>query len=138
MSPLLLAVLVSIAAAQFCEIYKEYKNVDYGVLQSQDSSRTYYTNNLNCKWQLSSSNTDTRYKIKILEFNTECAWDSLYVYESPSKENQIGRLCGNRLGFENTIVSSGNSMYLEFSSDPYGVSTGFKIEFQSFGTNSLI
>ena len=74
----------------------------------------YYENNKECKMTIRFS-ADQKVKIELISFHTEGDYDPLKVYDGPEGE-RIANL-GGSINSGDTYTSTGNAMYLEFSSD---------------------
>ena len=84
-----------------------------------------YGNDIDCRWLISSPDAKN-IRLKFLYFKIEDFRDILKVYEGQNIHgNLIDTYAGNS---PSTIVSSGNSMYLRFTSDHSATYQGFKIE----------
>jgi hypothetical protein len=61
----------------------------------------------------------------------------LNIYDGPSTDiKTIARISGNRsdvLGFDNVFISSGEYLTLEFVTDSYGTTSGFKLDYEIIG-----
>uniref|UniRef100_A0A8C2FV93 Metalloendopeptidase n=1 Tax=Cyprinus carpio TaxID=7962 RepID=A0A8C2FV93_CYPCA len=81
-----------------------------------------------CTWTLS---TTPGHRIKLafeeidMEANEECAYDYLEIYDGPNgRATSFGRFCGSKK--TSPVISSGNSMFLQFFSDNSVQKRGFK------------
>ncbi|XP_029142773.1 ovochymase-2-like, partial [Protobothrops mucrosquamatus] len=62
-----------------------------------------------------------------LEENEDCTYDSVTVYENVAKEKEIARLCG--FAVPAPVLSSSNTMLIQFHSDETETYSGFKAVF---------
>merc|ERR1712096_169098 len=84
-----------------------------------------YGNNANCTWSLITE-PGTYMTLNSFQYATERRNDFLYVYDGTSASNrQVVRLSGR--GNQSQITSSGNALYLQFTSDKAKLDVGFKI-----------
>ena len=84
-----------------------------------------YGNEIDCRWLISSPGTKNL-RLEFLYFKIEDFRDILKVYEGQNIHgNLIDTYAGNS---PSTTVSSGNYMYLRFTSDHSATYQGFKIE----------
>ena len=62
-----------------------------------------------------------------LEFQSMCKYDWLEVRDGNSSDSTLigHQLCGNEI--PESITSTGNTLFIRFSSDGSGIKTGFKI-----------
>ena len=88
-----------------------------------------------CTWKISA---DGHRKVQLYSFSfnienhKDCEYDYLTIYDGNSSSGPlIAKLCGSKR--QDTIFSSGNSIYLHFHSDSYEHSTGFKINYSIVG-----
>ena len=98
-----------------------------------------YGSNQHCTWTIEAPvgrivRLDT-FSYEIEYGTVDCLWDALRIYdgESASEINEIAELCG--LNSKSGIASTGNSLYLEFSSNHEGFMDyeGFKIHYSIKG-----
>lgn len=92
-----------------------------------------YANNVTCVWVIQNSNAIGRVlNITFTRFNLEhsigCVFDMLEIFDGPTREfPRIGRYCGDTLPRNGNIITSFNSIYLSFRSDPYFAQEGFAL-----------
>lgn len=104
-----------------------------------------YANNVTCVWVIQNSNgigkvlnvTFTSFK---LEHSVGCVFDVLEIYDGPSKEfPRIGRYCGDTLPKKDgKIITSFNSLYLSFRSDPFYAHEGFSLNWITTDPGSIV
>ena len=88
-----------------------------------------YGNRNHCTWLISSSH---RIKLVFTYFSLESGFDYLTVYDGNSAHSKkIGRLAGYRTN--KAIQSSGNHLFLKFTSDSSVSKKGFLIHFKGRG-----
>ncbi|XP_046548881.1 cubilin-like [Haliotis rubra] len=90
-----------------------------------------YGPNLTCGWNIHASSPDRQVGVYIvyldLEVSYNCQYDRLSFYDGPDKSNgSMFTFCG-RDSTPRSILSSSNSMYIEFISDSFVNSEGFRI-----------
>ncbi|XP_063145561.1 ovochymase-2 [Candoia aspera] len=100
-----------------------------GTVQSMHYPEAY--NNLaECQWIV---HAPENHVIKLtyghfeLEENEDCTYDSVTVYENVAKENEIARSCG--FAVPAPVLSSSNTMLIQFHSDETETYSGFKAVF---------
>jgi hypothetical protein len=125
------------AIAYTCGGELKIKEPINGIILSQDDSPL-YSSNMQCQWLIGDgSKPNSRVKLEIIEFNTECGWDYLKIYDGyNSQSTPIAKLCGNRdkeLGFNDIIVSSSQYLYVSFESDSYAEAPGFLMNYHILG-----
>ena len=93
-----------------------------------------YPNSKRCAWKITAP---IGAKIKLgpstysLEPNNECRYDYLDIYDGPNtSSDRKARLCNQDL-YE--LISTTNSLYLEFNSDGSGVYDGFQFSYSFIG-----
>lgn len=93
-----------------------------------------YGSNSRCEWLITSSH---RIKLVFNYFFVENGWDYFHVYEGKSTSSKrIGKLTG---GHTNKVIkSSGNYLYLKFTSDSVINKKGFLIAYEGNSVTSLI
>ncbi|BES95605.1 calcium ion Hypothetical protein [Nesidiocoris tenuis] len=100
--------------------------------QHHKSAGDTYGNNLNCEWRIAMPGRD-RIRLEFssfrLEFQSDCAYDYLAVYDGPSTDDKLlGRWCGTD-GPTKPIISSTNSVTVVFDSDASFNEGGFTIDY---------
>ncbi|XP_078691370.1 uncharacterized protein LOC144921857 isoform X1 [Branchiostoma floridae x Branchiostoma belcheri] len=92
----------------------------------------HYPNSAYCTWQISVSTSDVvaiRFTEFSLEYNRNCGFDSLVVHDGPDDTAPVlVTLCGSSA---RTVVTTGNSAFLVFSSDVSVTRSGFVADFTS-------
>ena len=84
----------------------------------------YYTNNMNCQWNITSDVNMTRLELVFLYFRTASSADYVKVYDGGSSASPlIGTFSGSSLPAP--IMSSSNKLHATFTTDGTGKSTGF-------------
>jgi hypothetical protein len=74
---------------------------------------------------------DNTIELAFMNFDLEPGYDSLWIYDGPGTNSQkIGAFSGNTL--PEVLISSGNSMMLEFYSDGATVGSGWEAEYDVF------
>lgn len=93
-----------------------------------------YGSNSRCEWLITSSH---RIKLVFNYFFVENGWDYFHVYEGNSTSSKrIGKLTG---GHTNKVIkSSGNYLYLKFTSDSVINKKGFLIAYEGNSVTSLM
>ena len=85
-----------------------------------------YSDNVNCTWKLVSSH---RIKLTFTYFVTESSYDYLYVYDGDSPSSpQILKWSGENIG--KVVNSTGQNLFLKFTTDYSVTYTGFTINFE--------
>jgi len=88
-----------------------------------------------CEWLIRVENVTenaSRVALSMLEYDTECSYDFLFVYDGPSSSSPLlAALSGNVL--PDAIYSSGPEVLVSFYSDVNYVRGGFTIEYQAVG-----
>ncbi|KAI8512244.1 CUB and sushi domain-containing protein 2 [Branchiostoma belcheri] len=91
-----------------------------------------YPNNAYCTWQISVNTSDVvaiRFTEFSLEYNRNCIYDSLVVHDGPDATAPVlATLCGSSA---RTVVTTGNSAFLVFTSDGSVTRSGFVANFTS-------
>ena len=94
-----------------------------------------YGKNQHCTWTIEAPvgrvvSLDTFYYE--IEFGNDCQYDVLKIYDGESaSSNKIAELCG--LNSKSGIVSTGNSLFLDFKSSSYYQFEGFIIHYSLKG-----
>ena len=87
---------------------------------------SHYSNHENCTWKLDSSH---RIGLTFASFVTESCCDFLYVYDGDSTSSpQILKWSGEKTGRE--VNSTGQHLFLKFTTDYSVTYTGFTINFE--------
>ncbi|OTF80374.1 CUB domain containing protein, partial [Euroglyphus maynei] len=134
----------------YCECSEEYMGVNCeqnratcggeldapaGVLSfpTTNSSNT-YANNVTCVWVIQNGQQSTKVlNVTFTRFKMEqspgCAFDYLEIFDGPSREyRNLGKFCGQKfLPKGGNIITSFNSIYLKFRSDPSISHEGFSL-----------
>ncbi|XP_013390347.1 CUB and peptidase domain-containing protein 2-like [Lingula anatina] len=103
-----------------------------GVIKSLNYGTGNYNNNANCKWKITAP-AGKIIKLTFLAFaveegGTSCRFDKLSVYDGSSTSARfIKNYCGK--GTPNEISTTGNALYLTFTSDRSEVESGFSIRY---------
>lgn len=112
----------------YCSTNNQYSNIAGNF--SDDSGPKNYHNNSHCSWLIQPNQGIENIKIKFDKFDIHNS-DTLYVYDgSSNSDSLIAKLTGDQI--PNDIMSTGNSMYLEFITDNINSSKGFDISYESF------
>ncbi|XP_058017713.1 ovochymase-2 [Ahaetulla prasina] len=100
-----------------------------GTVQSMHYPEAY--NNLaECQWIVHAPENQViklTYEHFELEENEDCSYDSVTVYENVEKEKEIARSCG--FAVPAPVLSSSNTMLIQFHSDETETYSGFKAVF---------
>uniref|UniRef100_A0A673IHF6 CUB and Sushi multiple domains 1 n=1 Tax=Sinocyclocheilus rhinocerous TaxID=307959 RepID=A0A673IHF6_9TELE len=89
----------------------------------------YYKDSLNCEWMIE-ARKDHAIKISFARFQTEVNYDTLEVRDGPSNSSPlIGEYHGTQA--PHFLISTGNYMYLLFTTDNSRSSEGFQIRYES-------
>ena len=96
-----------------------------------------YPNNANCSWKIVAQQ-GRRLSLSFKSFQTERTFDELTIYDGPN-ENFVRMETFSGSYFRSGISSSGESLYLEFSSDGDGTdwNKGFEIEYRLFDKGNV-
>lgn len=107
--------------------------VETGTINTPEYPKDYGSNS-RCEWLITSSH---RIKLVFNYFFVENGWDYFHVYEGKSTSSKrIGKLTG---GHTNKVIkSSGNYLYLKFTSDSVINKKGFLIAYEGNSVTSLI
>ncbi len=101
-----------------------------GIIRS--SQRWYYSNNMNCQWNLTSN---VKLELVFLHFKTDYSADYVKVYDGNSPTSPlIGTFSGSSLPAP--IMSSSNKLFVTFTSDGAGRNEGFTATYR--GRKSFI
>ena len=104
-----------------------------------------YPNNKRCSWKITGP---IGTKIQILRFSyhiyvpyifhmhmeadSTCSYDYLKIYDGPSSSsNRVGAMCGD-YSFDG-MISSSNTLFLEFRSDRSNTYKGFQLVYSNIG-----
>ncbi|XP_049337518.1 CUB and sushi domain-containing protein 1 isoform X2 [Astyanax mexicanus] len=89
----------------------------------------YYKDSLNCEWVIE-ARRDHAIKISFDRFQTEVNYDTLEIRDGPSNSSPlIGEYHGTQA--PHFLISTGNYMYLLFTTDNSRSSEGFQIRYES-------
>ncbi|KAI2657514.1 CUB and sushi domain-containing protein 1 [Labeo rohita] len=89
----------------------------------------YYKDSLNCEWVIE-AREDHAIKISFDRFQTEVNYDTLEIRDGPSNSSPlIGEYHGTQA--PHFLISTGNYMYLLFTTDNSRSSEGFQIRYES-------
>ncbi|KAL7877436.1 hypothetical protein SRHO_G00040790 [Serrasalmus rhombeus] len=92
----------------------------------------YYKDSLNCEWVIE-ARKDHAIKISFDRFQTEVNYDTLEIRDGPSNSSPlIGEYHGTQA--PHFLISTGNYMYLLFTTDNSRSSEGFQIRYESEST----
>ena len=113
----------------------QYHNSMNGYIQSPNFP-SYYPNNANCSYLISSPDPLARIVLTRVQFNLEshsyCRYDSVKIYNGwTSSAPRVGPshgYCGNT--FPLTCISTGNAMFITFTSDGSVSRSGFKLHYR--------
>lgn len=107
--------------------------VETGTINTPEYPKDYGSNS-RCEWLITSSH---RIRLVFNYFFVENGWDYFHVYEGKSTSSKrIGKLTG---GHTNKVIkSSGNYLYLKFTSDSVINKKGFLIAYEGNSVTSLI
>ena len=129
-------------SSAFSVCYQHHKLIN-GYIQSPNFPRN-YPNNANCSYLISSSDPPTRIILTTEQFNLEsqstCHYDSLKIYDGWSSSSpQLGPSHGY-CGTNSTppFMSTGNALFITFTSDGSETRSGFKMEYKGEMILSLL
>ena len=90
-----------------------------------------YENDLDCRWTIKAP-VENIIALTISEFRTDVyGGDNLKIYDGT---NIHGAIVGTFTGYDSIPLSStGDSLYLKFSTDDFGTEKGFKIKADAVG-----
>uniref|UniRef100_A0A672STH0 CUB domain-containing protein n=1 Tax=Sinocyclocheilus grahami TaxID=75366 RepID=A0A672STH0_SINGR len=95
----------------------------------------YYKDSLNCEWMIEYSFSLISL-IRVILFQTEVNYDTLEVRDGPSNSSPlIGEYHGTQA--PHFLISTGNYMYLLFTTDNSRSSEGFQIRYESESASHL-
>ncbi|XP_076467236.1 scavenger receptor cysteine-rich domain-containing protein DMBT1-like isoform X2 [Babylonia areolata] len=96
-----------------------------------------YPNYQECGWRIITESRRYNYvRLHVadihLEGSFDCKYDSLSIYDggNPTADNLIVKLCGTQ-GFNSSIYSVGQEVFVQFKSDLSVTYRGFKLQFQA-------
>lgn len=113
---------------QYCNGLTTLTNTT-GSINDGSNTNDNYSSNTNCQWLIQPNGAAT-IELSFNQFKTEAYYDELKVYDGSSNgANLIGTYSGTNL--PNTIVSSGPSLYLTFTSDTYINEKGWSLSYTS-------
>jgi hypothetical protein len=129
-----------------------YSTTDSSGIITSDSSplslNSSYLDDVTCFFLISSSNPAARIKLSFEYSITECGYDFLKVHDGESLNSSVvARLTGRRtyanspkvllnqvpIKAPDVFISSGNSLFVEFVSDLYVNTTGFRAQYTIIG-----
>ena len=101
---------------------------------------TNYSTDLQCTWLIDSGSRDAVIRMQLIEFETECSWDHLYVFDgdsvfSPLVAAYSGLLVKNGHSYQEVpeIVAHSGRAYLYFYSDAAYNMSGFNVSYSING-----
>lgn len=106
-----------------------------------NGSTSTYANNVTCIWLIQNNIQTTKVlNITFTKFKIEkspgCAFDYLEIFDGPSREyRNIGKFCGDKLPKGGNFVTSFNSLYIHFRSDPSISHEGFELNWSTINPN---
>jgi len=108
-----------------------------GKFNSPNFPKSYYPNDQTCVWHIKSDRSNHQVVLKFHKFHIEysegCAYDSVTVYGKSDDTEEIkslGKFC-KLSQIPDELVSSGNQMYVIFSSDSSGNNVGFSASYET-------
>ena len=107
-----------------------YLSSSTGSFSDGSSSSRAYSNGLDCRWIIQPGYSGI--KLDFSRFSTESGYDKVYVYagSSVSSSALLGTFSGSST--PGTIIASGTSMLVRFTSDSYTAYTGFYATYQQY------
>lgn len=97
---------------------------------------TNYSTDLQCTWLIDSGSKDTIIRLQLVEFETECSWDHLYIFDGDSLFAPLiaaysGLLVRNGFSYQEVpeVVSYSGTAYLYFYSDAAYNMSGFNVSY---------
>lgn len=103
-----------------------------------------YSFDTKCTWLIEAPNTESKIRLHLKEFATECGWDHLYIFDGDSVfSDLLGVLSGmirqDRYSVKRVpeVVGRSGNMLIHFYSDVAYNLTGFNITF-TIGKNSFL
>ena len=88
-----------------------------------------YENDLDCRWTIKAP-AENIITLTISEFNTY-SYDNLHIYQGTNVHGAIVRTLSNSESMP--FSSTGNSLYIKFSTNSYSTNKGFKIKADAVG-----
>ncbi|CAG2256879.1 CUBN [Mytilus edulis] len=119
--------LVSTLTADF----NSYKTV------TTDGYPSNYANSLTCEWKIDSGSASDKVAMTYLAFNLETSYDKLTVYDGESASSNMGTNIDTGSYNDRFYISSGQYLFLRFTSDSSIMWSGFKIQYIAI-SNSII
>ncbi|KAI9360325.1 hypothetical protein DFJ73DRAFT_957161 [Zopfochytrium polystomum] len=113
-------------------------NTSAGVIATNPAASRYDAG-VECAWSVGVAD-GLVVRLDFLEFDTECGWDFLTIYDGPSPLSPLlSRLCGTFTPSSppRVVVSSGPAVYVEFYSDAAIEAGGVVAEFAAVGENAI-
>ena len=99
-----------------------------GTLTSPGFPLEQYPNNLICTWIIELANVKV-ISMNFVEFQTEPYWDYVWIYDGISLESTPSSYTGYP-SLPLKIVSSGNMVMIQFTTDGSGTATGFSMSYE--------
>ena len=100
----------------------------------------HYSTELPCTWLIDSGKANSTIRLKFIDFETECSWNYLYIFDgdsifSPLIATLSGSLVSSKQSLKNfpEIIATSGQAYLYFNSDYAYNMTGFNV---SYSVNS--
>ncbi|VDN06859.1 unnamed protein product [Thelazia callipaeda] len=93
-----------------------------------------YANNMHCSWILMGSNNRKRIVLTVHDSSIDDAFFAFLITGDSSKSPELVRWCGNN--HPDTIISTTDSLYVQFHSDEMFQERGFNMSFIEFGIPS--
>jgi hypothetical protein len=89
-----------------------------------------YSNNCNCKWQISAPE-NTRINLEFIEFDTEAKVDFVWLFDgtTTNPDNIIAKFSGDKI--PPSVTSRTNKVLLWFVTDSHGTGTGWKLNYSA-------
>ena len=83
-----------------------------------------YDNNEDCNWKIT-THTGSNVRLQFTNFETESCCDKLKIYDGEDDGwSLLKELSGS--GYNGEIVTTGNNMYIQFTSDHFVTRSGFR------------
>ena len=116
------------------ELFADYAN-DRAPPIIHDGHRNYSSNAASkCSWLINSpAGSDALIKVNILNFETECGWDHLYIFDGTSAINSTTKAayCGIiNDTVEHTVYAEKGAVFLHFYSDMAYNMSGFEVSYE--------